>query len=440
MSRIIPVALWGYGQFGKDIEQILTDNWPDLYRITAVYDRDHARLNAAGCGQTLRDPETIGTDHKNGLFDSVIITLYDEGQRRAVAAHLAALSVPVLQLDTSGLYRDPDSFEQVPFPLSVRQEGYAFYAYPAMFLSMEKRMRIPFLHDRSGHINRAYWVNYQMQTYPAARYFRPVIKEPAVYLPGTWCLLEKADSQNYWHFTFEVMDQIWLLEKAGFDGRYILPETAFSGELLSLLGLAPERVVRLEDLDVQKTYRFEMLLCTELLHDNRACSAPVLLDLAQHILSRIPDDHKTYPKRIFIRRTGIRKLLIPEQFLAKYGFAEVIPETLSVSDQIRYFRDAEIVFSPHGANSTNSLYMRPGSVFIETFPTGYTNPCCLETLAAAGVYYLPVTETVSGTGYGTDAFNKDYALPESLLETVMRNALILSETGLSASAAGRILP
>ena len=438
MSRIIPVALWGYGQLGKDIEQILSDNWPDLYRLTAVYDRDHVRLNAAGCRRHLLDPETLPEDYKNGLFESVIISVFDEQQHTAIADHLRKSSVPVLILDNSRLYKSPDFFEQTPFPLPVRQEGYAFYAYPSMYLNFEKTVPAPFVTDGSRHINRAYWLDYQIKKHPNLGMIRPAVKEPAVLLSGTWCLLAKLYSRNYWHFTYEALDQIWILEKNGYKGRYILPKTAFSGELLSLLGPDPERIVWLEDLDAQKTYHFESLLCTELLQDNKSCSAPVLLDMARHILSRIPDDHKSYPKRIFVRRIGIRKLLIPERFLEKYGFVTIIPEELSVSDQIRFFRNADIVLCPHGANSTNSLYMRPGSVFIETFPGGYNNPCCLETLTAAGVYYLPVTEIVTDTESVRDAFDKDYTLPESLLKSVMKNALILAGDG--ASAAGGMLP
>ena len=35
-------------------------------------------------------------------------------------------------------------------------------------------------------------------------------------MPGDWCIPANYYSDNYWHFTFEVMDQIEILEEAGF--------------------------------------------------------------------------------------------------------------------------------------------------------------------------------------------------------------------------------
>ena len=79
-------------------------------------------------------------------------------------------------------------------------------------------------------------------------------------------------------------------------------------------------------------------------------------------LSRPAGSLSPGPGRIFIRRTGTRRLLLPERseaMLERCGFRTVVPDGLPAAEQIRLFSRARIVLSPHGANSANSLYMPP---------------------------------------------------------------------------------
>ena len=39
------------------------------------------------------------------------------------------------------------------------------------------------------------------------------------FLKGQYCILTKQNVGNYWHFTYQCMDIVWLLEKAGSRGK-----------------------------------------------------------------------------------------------------------------------------------------------------------------------------------------------------------------------------
>ena len=89
---------------------------------------------------------------------------------------------------------------------------------------------------------------------------------------------------------------------------------------------------------------------------------------------------------------------------------------------MKLFYNADIVFCVHGANSTNCLYMRKGTVFIEAFSSYWMNRCNLYVLATEGISYLPVSslETVRDN---KDGVSRDFTFPEALLRMTIQNAL-----------------
>ena len=146
--------------------------------------------------------------------------------------------------------------------------------------------------------------------------------------------------------------------------------------------------------------------------------------LLASLLRETPD--REYHSRVFVRRIGRRKLLGAEELLRKYGFTPIVPEELSVREQMLYFHHADIVLCPHGANSTNSLYMRPGSVFIETFGKNWVYPSCIPTLFLGGVHYLPVVEWPIQSVDQTNG-SVDYSIQPPLLEMAIQNAITITE-------------
>jgi capsular polysaccharide biosynthesis protein len=77
------------------------------------------------------------------------------------------------------------------------------------------------------------------------------------------------------------------------------------------------------------------------------------------------DSHGPSRKRIFLQRNSetrnITNAAEIEGLLGDYGFEAVDPGTLSFSDQVRVFRDAEIVVGATGAAFVNCIFSEPGT-------------------------------------------------------------------------------
>ena len=56
------------------------------------------------------------------------------------------------------------------------------------------------------------------------------------------------------------------------------------------------------------------------------------------------------------------------ELLQAYGFIEVRLEELAFTDQVRLFRDADVVVAPHGSGLANLVFCAPGARVIELFP------------------------------------------------------------------------
>ena len=139
-----------------------------------------------------------------------------------------------------------------------------------------------------------------------------------------------------------------------------------------MMGISPDRIVTAESFSVHKIYVFEELLGARIDLKDAELNSHVMAELSSLIRSRLTPD-AAYPRRIYIKRAGARKLINGEELAQKLGFVTVIPEEHSVKEQLEHFYNADIVLCPHGANSTNCLYMRPGSVFIEVFSDRWIN-------------------------------------------------------------------
>lgn len=85
-------------------------------------------------------------------------------------------------------------------------------------------------------------------------------------------------------------------------------------------------------------------------------------DAFQHLMTRPADG---MGKRIYVRRNaGLRKLINDQEVsdvLSSAGFTIVSPETLSFSEQVRLFSQADIVMGATGAAMANLIFCPPGT-------------------------------------------------------------------------------
>ena len=417
------IALRGYGYHGKDMELVLS-GWQEEYRITAVYDNNYKKIVTTDfLGLPVRSPDTLEEDWKAGLFDEVLVTVYNPEQNRTISDDLEKKGIPVCVLDMQSTMEAPETFPQAE-EMYWTPEGYRLFCFSHLFLTLTPRSLVPFVFDDAGRVNKAWWHSYQRMGSPYARWYRPDPSRPYIELKGEWALLTGVYGTNYWHFTFETIDRICLLEREGYKGKYLLCRPAFAPALCRLAGIE-ERIVWLDELEAATNYRIERLYYPALRDAPIQHAASLLAEYAERVREKLADDGE-YPSRIYVKRIGTRRLSIPQEWLDRNGFVTIIPEEHTVEEQIRYFMHADIVLTPHGANSANSLYMKKGSVFIETFPADYINPCCMETLNETGVYWLMLVEQ-KYPGSASEHPSGEYQLPSIMLKNALNAAEKLLE-------------
>ena len=430
------VALWGFGDYGRKLYRLLNTVWADKYKVVAVFDKAYeVRMEQAGGQVVVESPDKMKARFDAGEFEGVFIAARGAlGRYNDMENQAQAWGIPVVTIAAQDDLVAANALDWVvDANLDSVDEGYVLTACNGVyaFLEQNSAQKLLIYHDGAGHIVKDTWFRDDVKWDPIALNVPQRFDEAprsVIELSGEYCAANRFWGTNYWHFTFEVLDQISAMELAGFTGVYVLQRAPFAPQLLDLLDFDASRVLWIDDLDSMAAYRFEKVyfIRTEdyLFHGNRA-SVP-LLRFAEKIEKKIDVRHGlgTYPRRLFVERVGTRKLVGAQAVLAKYGFATIVPEKLSVEEQIAHFRAADIVMTPHGANSTNSLYMRPGSVFIETFGQGWGYPACVNPLFKKGVHYLSVTGGFDLANAQKDG-TADYYIDQTFLEMAIENALCM---------------
>ena len=160
-----------------------------------------------------------------------------------------------------------------------------------------------------------------------------------------------------------------------------------------MLSIPPERIIPLGAFEHNKIYIFEevfYVISKKPYGEGLVYGTPVLFEAVEYIKKKLPVD-PSLPKKIYVKRIGKRRLLDADNIVAEYGFTMMIPEDYSVRKQMTLFYNADIVFCVHGANSTNCLYMRKGTVIIESFSSYWEIWCNLKALAVLGIDYMRVS-------------------------------------------------
>lgn len=429
---MVKIAVWGYGRYGRRMFESLTRFCSDEYEVVRVYDTAYQKYNDTKGKWSLQiyNPEEIPEDYKKGLFEKVLICIYFGWHKPR--RFLQDCSIPELHLGCPDDLYPLSSFEQRKKPFKIGRTGYNFYVIKNLYgaLANYDANFMMYLFDEEGRVVKEHRDQFDpeyLELYDYPFVFRHSIAEK-VFLKGQYCILTKQHSNNYWHYTYSNLEIVWILEKAGFQGKYVVPNIEYGSELLRLLDVSSERIVSLNTFENNKIYVFEAvfyIVPQKPFDEDLVYGSPVLLEAVESIKKKLPFD-PTSPKKLYVKRIGKRRLLGADKVLAEYGFTTMVPEDYSVLDQMRLFYNADIVFCEHGANSTNCLYMRKGTVFVEAFSSYWMNRCNLYATVTSEVNYLPVStlETVRENKYGV---TRDFTFPELLLRSAIQNALLISQ-------------
>ena len=430
----MPIALWGFGGYGKRLFDAIARHWGSRYRVTAVFDasvEEGGRMLDGGI--PLLGTDRVAEEYASGAFEALVIAVAHENVHREISLQAEKLGVPTITLISPSELQPFDALDGTSqAPLA---HGFTLHEYTALYgtcSALHPWQTALFLFDERGRILADNWfLDYIPYDPCVLNGAFPPDKDcaPVEALDGDYCAVARMWSGNYGHFSYQGLDQIMLMEKVGFTGRYIVKHSSSVKQLLALFGIDESRILWLDDLDKETIYRFEKMLVVEHRAYSFRRSAPALIEAASIIgknAAEQEDGSIGYPSRLFVKRIGVRRLEGADELLDTYGFETIVPEEHSVAEQIRYFQHADIVLSPHGANSANSLYMRPGTVLIETFGRGWVNPWAPETLSLKGVHYLPIPQTPD-LGDARKAIVEDYSVDNTILEMAIRSAIALTE-------------
>lgn len=427
------IALWGYGRYGKRLYEAIDKNWSDYYVVVEVFDKgvDENENTMLEGGVPLLNPDKALSEYEAGRFEALLVSVAESSIHAEITREIESLGIPTTKLVCRDDFRRYDEFDgaiahEYPYGYTIHEYNniYGFY-HPLC-----QRLTQPYLFDENGKGLRDVW-------YLEFTGAEPCIWNPShpfdprnsnvISMQGEYFLGIGLYFKNLWHFTYQTLDKILVMEKAGFKGRYLLVRAGFTVSLLSLLGIDIERVVWLEDFDPDAIYQFEKVFAAELpdIYDSKP-SIDALLALGRIISENVGDDGGEYPSRLYVKRIGIRKMLGSDEVIEHYGFTTMVPEDYSFEEQIRFFKHADIIVSPHGAALTNTLYMKPGSVVIETFSNSWVVPVFANVICAKGIHYLPIAEKTNLTHAIVPENVSDYSIDNSILSNVIESAIKLA--------------
>jgi hypothetical protein len=199
------------------------------------------------------------------------------------------------------------------------------------------------------------------------------------------CILSNFYSRNFYHWLTEEMLKVAVLEKAGWDGSYVvqaLPK--FASEFLQLVGVSPGRLIS----DVGMPTVFGRASFTTSIHGANLFAYKSVFDAMREGLlhAALVDMAATPRRRLWLERRqdvnnagrDLENAHEVNQILARYGVESLDIATLSVPDQIRTAAQTHVLSGVHGAGFVHSTFMPPRSSLIECFSPLYINPSVLD--------------------------------------------------------------
>jgi len=176
---------------------------------------------------------------------------------------------------------------------------------------------------------------------------------------------------GYWHWLFDSISRLSLMEYFPSDTRVITPPLVpWMRWFLAKLDLN-DRIIETE----AKALRVERFYFSSP-SSMSGCWNPYAVDfLRRSFLPFGSPPSNLLPKRFYIIREGYTRGIANEQEVRDYfqsaGWALIAPEKLSIPDQIALFRDAESIAGLHGSALTNLLWCSPGASVIEFTPINF---------------------------------------------------------------------
>lgn len=200
---------------------------------------------------------------------------------------------------------------------------------------------------------------------------------------GTIVMGCNAAHSNYFHWITQCLPAIdFTLRRIGPDRKAALALpvlNAWQEESLRLLAYHAVKRVIIDD--KYKRYFFGRVEYCEILKGKAAFSlSETTYQTYSRLRAAVELDPAGSRRKIYVSRTDLpsRRMRNEDAVMAearKRGFEIVVPGELSLTEQIRVFRNANIVIGTHGAGLTNIVFCEPGTIVYEIRGSHYPNDC-----------------------------------------------------------------
>ena len=196
-----------------------------------------------------------------------------------------------------------------------------------------------------------------------------------VFKKGNYSTLILYWGLGYYHWFNDVLSTLHeTLDLMPEDTVFLMPQgfqNVYSGDFylktLNALGIGKDRVV---EFDGTESWTFENFWWQPPAVHPDDQTPGAMQWIGQQIVESVPVGQEEKPVRIYISRSlpsarvvANEKELLPR--LLEMGFQIWSLEKMPFEEQVRLFRNAEIVVGPHGAGFTNLIFSRPGTRVVE---------------------------------------------------------------------------
>jgi len=288
-----------------------------------------------------------------------------------------------------------DAFETIPEKFSSHLE-YPLYE-KTLFRIRNVTMRGPegvlFLPD--GRVSHQ--TGWALEHITETNAYRNRCKGRNVFKRGNFSTLILYWGLGYYHWFKDVLGMLHeSLEWMPGDTIFVMPkgfQKVYGGDFylksLEALGIARDRVV---EFDGTESWTFENLWWQPpAVHpDDQPPGA--MQWIGEKISNTVPRLVHEKPVRVYISRAlPFARVLANEgellPGLIDMGFQICRLENMTFEEQVRLFRNAEVVMGPHGAGFTNLIFSKPGTRVVEILAKGYERRCYWTLSAELGHDY-----------------------------------------------------
>ncbi len=231
---------------------------------------------------------------------------------------------------------------------------------------------------------------------------------------------------NYYHWTFEVLGRLAMLEIAGieYDYVYVGQSKKFMRETLELWGIDSSKIIAPTDdnfcIEADELIVPSLVINTSCRHKHAGnFQHPITSDYVRSKLLEAAKakniDISKFSKRIFISRKdayNARRILNEDEIfklLQEKSFESYELSKLSVIEQIILFNNAEIIVSEQGSGLTNILFCNPETKVIEIFQALIDN-CFWWISQMLKLNYIPIETMVTDVDYFANWKDRNFSL------------------------------